>query len=182
MIPSLAPHLRTKYFDRHGARWSFKKDYRRSVIFGRHDLLDDAPISRVDLLICRNTLMYFNHDAQSRIVSRFHFAPREGGYLVLGKAEMLLNFAGAFTPVDLKQRVFMRSTPENGVAERLIANYPAGREERNIAAGVSNRLREISFDQDVTGQHELQDELQRSRQELETMNEELQSPTRSSRR
>ena len=86
--------LRAKYFDAAGGRFVFKKDLRRSIIFGRHDLLDDAPISRVDLLVCRNTLMYFNHEAQSRIVGRFHFALREDGYLVLGRAEMLLNFAG----------------------------------------------------------------------------------------
>jgi two-component system CheB/CheR fusion protein len=90
--------LREKYFDRLNNRWVFKKDFRRTIIFGRHDLLDDAPISRVDLLLCRNTLMYFNHEAQAKIVHRFHFALREGGFLVLGKAEMLLNFVGAFAP------------------------------------------------------------------------------------
>ena len=52
----------------------FHKDLRRSVIFGRHDLVQDAPISRVDLLVCRNTLMYFNGETQARILARFHFA------------------------------------------------------------------------------------------------------------
>ncbi len=120
------------------------------MIFGRHDLLDDAPISRVDLLFCRNTLMYFNHEAQARIVQRFHFALREGGFLVLGKAEMLLNFIGAFAPVDLKQRVFMKLRVENG-AERLLGGYP-NREERGLQAGALARLRDISFDQDPTAQ------------------------------
>ena len=142
--------LREKYFDRNGTRWVFKKDYRRNVIFGRHDLLDDAPISRVDLLLCRNTLMYFNQEAQSRIVSRFQFALREGGYLVLGKAEMLLNFAGAFVPIDLRQRVFVKTSTEQP-ADRLLAAYGIGRDDRpNIAT--ANRLREIAFDQDPTAQ------------------------------
>src|SRR5678815_4605309 len=101
-IEGVPEELRTKYFDRQNGRCVFKKDLRRSVIFGRHDLLDDAPISRVDLLLCRNTLMYFNHEAQAKIVYRFHFALREGGFLVLGKTEMLLNFVGAFAPADLK--------------------------------------------------------------------------------
>jgi two-component system CheB/CheR fusion protein len=138
--------LRTKYFDHQNGRWIFKKDLRRSVIFGRHDLLDDAPISRVDLLLCRNTLMYFNHEAQAKIVHRFHFALREGGFLLLGKAEMLLNFVGAFAPVDLKQRVFMKMRVENG-AERLLSGYPE-RAERTLLTGPPARLREISFDQD----------------------------------
>ncbi len=68
------------------------------VIFGRHNLVHDPPISRVDLLVCRNTLMYFNAEIQERIIARFHFALNEGGYLFLGKAEMLLAHADLFTP------------------------------------------------------------------------------------
>jgi two-component system CheB/CheR fusion protein len=149
-VEELPTALRDKYFDHANTRWTFKKDLRRSVIFGRHDLLDDAPISRVDMLLCRNTLMYFNHEAQARIVNRFHFALRDGGFLVLGKAEMLLNFVGAFAPVDLKQRMFVKLRAENGV-ERLLNGYPE-REERMLHTGPPARLREISFDQDPTAQ------------------------------
>ncbi|MEO6236716.1 MAG: CheR family methyltransferase, partial [Vicinamibacterales bacterium] len=60
-------------FVREGDLYSFDRDLRRCVIFGRHDLINDAPISRVDLLLCRNTLMYFNADAQARIMARFAF-------------------------------------------------------------------------------------------------------------
>jgi two-component system CheB/CheR fusion protein len=149
-VEELPEGLRDRYFDHVGTRWVFKKDLRRSVIFGRHDLLDDAPISRVDLLLCRNTLMYFNHEAQARIMQRFHFALRDGGFLVLGKAEMLLNFVGAFMPADLKQRIFVRMRAENG-HERLLIGYPE-REQRALFAGVPAKLREISFDQDPTAQ------------------------------
>jgi two-component system CheB/CheR fusion protein len=150
-IDAVPADFRQKYFDRAGARWVVKKDLRRNVIFGRHDLLDDAPISRVDLLLCRNTLMYFNQEAQSRIVSRFQFALRDGGYLVLGKAEMLLNFLGSFVPVDLKQRVFVKAPSEPG-SERTLAAYALGRDDRPATAALSNRLREIAFDQDPTAQ------------------------------
>jgi two-component system CheB/CheR fusion protein len=150
-IEAIPPALRQKYFDRAGSRWSFKKEYRRTVIFGRHELLDDAPISRVDLLLCRNTLMYFNQEAQSRIVSRFHFALRDGGFLVLGKAEMLLNFAGVFDPVDMKRRVF-RKVPGVALQREHLHGYAAGREERQVVPMASQRLREISFDQDPVAQ------------------------------
>src|SRR5690349_8100451 len=56
--------LRDRYFERSGERWSFTKDLRRSVIFGRNDLIANAPISHIDLLVCRNTLMYFNAETQ----------------------------------------------------------------------------------------------------------------------
>ena len=66
---------------------TFRNDIRRCVIFGRNDLMQDAPISRVDLLVSRNTLMYFNAPAQQRILSNFYFALAPGGYLVVGASE-----------------------------------------------------------------------------------------------
>jgi two-component system CheB/CheR fusion protein len=114
---SVPPELRERYFEQVGERYVFRKDLRRSVIFGRNDLVQDAPISRIDLLVCRNALMYFNAETQSRILSRFHFALGEGGVLFLGKAEMLLSHASLFRPVDLKRRVFRkvpRAMPHNG--------------------------------------------------------------------
>lgn len=101
--------LLEKYFERHDDRYTFNKDLRRSVIFGRHDLIQDAPISRVDLLICRNCLMYFNTEAQARILSRFHFALVPTGVLFLGKAETLLAHSSAFEPVDIKRRLFTKA-------------------------------------------------------------------------
>src|SRR5437763_15094498 len=86
----------------------FRKDLRLAVIFGRHDLVQDPPISRVDILVCRNTLMYFNADTQRRILSSFHFALSEGGCLFLGKSEALVSRIGLFTPVDHKRQVFMK--------------------------------------------------------------------------
>jgi two-component system, chemotaxis family, CheB/CheR fusion protein len=109
--------LLDRYFDLTGGRYVFRKDLRRSVIFGRNDLVQDAPISRIDLLVCRNALMYFNAETQVRILTRFHFALAEAGVLFLGKAEMLLSHGALFTPVDLKRRVFHKApriTPPNG--------------------------------------------------------------------
>jgi two-component system CheB/CheR fusion protein len=97
-----------KYFERRDRRYAFRTDLRRTVIFGRNDLVQDAPISRIDLLLCRNTLMYFNAEAQARILGRFHFALVPRGVLMLGKAEMLLSHGHIFEPVDLKRRVFRR--------------------------------------------------------------------------
>jgi two-component system CheB/CheR fusion protein len=105
-LEPLPPELRDKYFEPSGARFVFHSDLRRRVIFGRHDITRDAPISRLDLLVCRNTLMYFNVESQTQIIDRFHFALREGGYLFLGKAEMLLNDGERFEAVSIRQRLF----------------------------------------------------------------------------
>jgi two-component system CheB/CheR fusion protein len=98
--------LREKYFEATPRGFTFRTDLRRSLIFGRHDLLRDAPISRLDLLVCRNTLMYFNADAQAAILDRFRFALEGGGYLFLGRAETLLTHSTVFRPLQLRLRVF----------------------------------------------------------------------------
>jgi two-component system, chemotaxis family, CheB/CheR fusion protein len=98
-----------KYFELQEDRYLFNKELRRSVIFGRHDLLQDAPISRVDLLICRNCLMYFNTEAQARILARFHFALVPRGILFLGKAETLLAQSVTFEAIDVKRRLFVKT-------------------------------------------------------------------------
>src|SRR2546430_3132047 len=122
--------LREKYFEREGDRYLLRSELRRSIIFGRHDLVQDAPISRIDLLICRNTLMYFEGEAQAKILARLHYAVNENGYLFLGKAEMLLSRDALFTPVDLKHRIFTR-VPKLTLRERLTVLAQAG----NVAVG-----------------------------------------------
>ncbi|WP_438292634.1 CheR family methyltransferase [Streptomyces sp. HUAS TT7] len=114
-LEPLAAELREKYFEQNGAQFSFRPDLRRRVIFGRHDITRDAPISRLDLLVCRNTLMYFNVEAQTQIIDRFHFALRPNGFLFLGKAEMLLNDADRFEVVNMRQRIFRRCAGEAGL-------------------------------------------------------------------
>lgn len=108
-VESVAPTLQEKYFDRQDDRFVFKKELRRSVIFGRHDLNQDAPISRISMLICRNCLMYFNAEAQDRILARFQFALVNGGVLFLGKSETLLTRSVGFGPVDVKRRLFTKT-------------------------------------------------------------------------
>ncbi|MEU8418894.1 CheR family methyltransferase [Amycolatopsis japonica] len=105
-LEKLPDEVKAKYFEPNGALFGFRRDLRRRVIFGRHDITRDAPISRVDLLVCRNTLMYFNVEAQTKIIERFHFALNEGGHLFLGKAEMLLADGSRFEVTDMRNRVF----------------------------------------------------------------------------
>ncbi len=107
-LEPLSTELREKYFERSGTKFVFRPDLRRRVIFGRHDITRDAPISRLDLLVCRNVLMYFNVETQSQIIDRFHFALREQGFLFLGKAEMLLSDSGRFDVSSMRRRIFKR--------------------------------------------------------------------------
>ena len=105
-LAGLTPEQRETYFEPDGGLLRFRADLRPSLIFGRHDLLQDAPISRVVLLVCRNVLMYFTAETQTHVLERFSFALHEHGLLMLGKAEMLLTQSQLFTPVSLSQRIF----------------------------------------------------------------------------
>ncbi len=108
-VESVPEDLRERYFDRNNGNYAVNKDLRRGVIFGRNDLVKDAPISRVDLLACRNTLMYMNGDTQRNVLGRLHFALAPRGLLFLGHAEMLLSHADRFTPVHMDSRIFRKA-------------------------------------------------------------------------
>jgi two-component system CheB/CheR fusion protein len=107
-LESVPDELRRKYFEHADQRMAFRKDLRRAVIYGHNNLVSDAPISRLDLLICRNTLMYFTAEAQGRILRHFHFALRDHGVLMLGKSEMMISHRDVFTAVDLNRRIFRK--------------------------------------------------------------------------
>jgi two-component system CheB/CheR fusion protein len=143
-VAAIEPHLVEKYFEKQAGRYVFDKDMRRCVIFGRHDLFEDAPISRVDLLTCRNALMYFNAEAQARILARFNFALNEGGYLFLGKAEMLLTHGNLFTPVDLRRRIFTKVT--TGTLRERLLSLAQGQDNQLPLPESPEQLRLAAFD------------------------------------
>ena len=107
-LEKVPPELRERYFQQSNHGYAFRNDLRRGVIFGRNDLHRDPPISRVDLLVSRNTLMYFGSELQQRILANFYFALNRGGFLVVGKAEALQGGRNFFVPYNLKRRVFMK--------------------------------------------------------------------------
>jgi two-component system CheB/CheR fusion protein len=144
-VEGVPPELLERYFEHNGQGYVFSNELRRAVIFGRHDLLQDAPISRVDLLVCRNTLMYFNADAQAHILGRFAFALREEGCLFLGRAEMLLAHSNMFSPVDLKRRLF-RKTPRGSLRDRLMVLTGNEDHEARPSDALEGRIRESVFE------------------------------------
>jgi len=132
-LEAVSAERRSTYFVAENGGYRFRPDLRQSLIFGRHDLLQDAPISRVLLLSCRNVLMYFTPDRQTRVLERFAFALHESGLLLLGKAEMLLTQSQLFAPVSLPHRVFRPQARAS--ARRLTAlavGAARGSDERRI--------------------------------------------------
>lgn len=116
--PSLAHMDRARikaHFTPHGDRYEINKNLRDVVIFARQDLVQDPPFLRLDLVTCRNVLIYFQSELQSRLLSVFHYALNPGGYMFLGKSESVFQQEGLFQVVDKDAKLFNRS----GVASRL---------------------------------------------------------------
>jgi two-component system, chemotaxis family, CheB/CheR fusion protein len=145
-MAGLAPGLAERYFEHSAGRSVFRKELRRAVIFGRHDLVRDPPISRVDLLACRNTIMYFNAESQRRVLDKFYFALKDAGYLFLGRAEMLLTHADRFVPVELKCRVFEKVPPAGPPRRRAPAVEAANAGGYNVPMA-SERLHDRSAEE-----------------------------------
>jgi two-component system CheB/CheR fusion protein len=142
-VESVPAELLERYFEHLNGRYVFRKDLRRGVIFGRNDLVKDAPISRVDLLMCRNTLMYMNAETQQNVVGRLHFALSHQGILFLGHAEMLLNHSDRFAPLNLKHRVFRKVARSHMGVERY--DTAATMYDRRGDLSGPNTLRDLAF-------------------------------------
>jgi two-component system CheB/CheR fusion protein len=140
-VKDLPEELRERYFEQLEDGYSFHNGFRRAVIFGRNDLLQDPPISRVDLLVSRNTLMYFGQEAQNRILSNFFFALRPRGYLMLGKAEALHSRSSLFEPYDVSRRIFVKN--HGMYVEPRMARRALPLPERDADA----ELRDTAFEQ-----------------------------------
>ena len=121
-------------------------DLRRSVIFGRHDLVQAAPISRIDLLVCRNVLMYLNAETQSRVLARLPLRPAtRTGSCSSARPRSCSRTRDLFVPLDLKQRIF-RKAPGLGIRQRLAALAEAGDPSARMQLEVQENILEAALD------------------------------------
>ena len=100
-----APLLQ-RYFTREGAHYVIAKAVRERILFAAHSLLRDPPFSHLDLISCRNVLIYLERAVQRQILELFHFALRPNGYLFLGTAESADAADDLFAVVDKKRRIY----------------------------------------------------------------------------
>jgi len=106
-VRKVRPEWREKYF-RGKDLLRVNREIRRLIIFGKSNLAQDAPISHVDLLVCRNLLIYFDSDLQKQILIRLHYALEPGGILFLGKSESQLTNSQQFQRLNSRWRIFRR--------------------------------------------------------------------------
>ncbi|HET6151015.1 MAG TPA: chemotaxis protein CheB [Polyangia bacterium] len=100
---------RRRYFSPRESGFRINKNVRDLCVFVRHDLARDPPFSKIDLLSCRNVLIYFGNELQKRVIPTFHYALNQPGFLVVGRSEHISGFGHLFFPVDKSVKIFARS-------------------------------------------------------------------------
>ena len=112
-LSELDPAMVAKYFSAKNDSYEVSKLLREMVVFARQDLAQDPPFLRLDLISCRNVLIYFQTDLQAKILSMFHYALRPEGYLFLGRSENIFQQETLFRNLDKEAKIFLRENVPN---------------------------------------------------------------------
>ena len=104
----LSPQRLERFFDARGEKFNIKNDLRQCIVFARHNLLNDPPFTKMDLVVCRNTLIYFKNSAQEQALYRLQYAVNPESYLFLGSSETLQASCDDFKIIHAKHKLFQR--------------------------------------------------------------------------
>lgn len=110
ILTDVPPTRLRHYFNKEDQHYRIRKEIREKVLFAKHSLLSDPPFSHMDLIVCRNLLIYLDREVQREILQMFHFALRPGGFLFLGTSESADACHELFAPVDKRNRIFRAKT------------------------------------------------------------------------
>lgn len=125
-IESAVPAVRlARYFTRHNDYYRIATSIRDMVLFAEQDVVLDPPFTRLDILCCRNLMIYFDASLQQKLLPLFHYSLRAGGVLMLGSSETIGRFNRLFSPLDSKLRLYLRISGSSGVEpEFLFTSFP----------------------------------------------------------
>ncbi|WP_342165466.1 CheR family methyltransferase [Methylobacterium sp. SD21] len=139
---TISPERLARWFVKEGTTYCLAKELREMCIFSQHSIIKDAPFSRLDLISCRNLLIYLDADLQSRVIPLFHFSLKPDGTLFLGNSENVSRHTDLFAAIDGRSRIFRRR--ETGT--RMLPDFPFSAPDRRIgpAVIVEERTRPIT--------------------------------------
>ncbi|MCB8820903.1 PAS domain S-box protein [Microvirga rosea] len=148
----MTPERLARWFVKEGNTYCVVKELREMCIFSQHSVIKDAPFSRLDMVSCRNLLIYLNADLQDRVIPLFHFALRPGGYLFLGNSENISRHTKLFAPIDRGFRIFQRLDTTTRVlpdfpftaVDRRPAEYASPPRPRLVEGSLARRAESIA--------------------------------------
>lgn len=145
---ALSPERLKRFFEKTGDGWQVCKELREKILFAQHSVIKDPPFIHLDLVACRNLLIYLDRELQRRVCSILHYALDPGGFLVLGTAETVESVPDLFRPVNREMRIYRAETARMHDLSQLPA--PRDREPVPTAAG---RAKPASLDRGLGASH-----------------------------
>jgi two-component system CheB/CheR fusion protein len=125
LAEDISPARLRRFFVEEKGGYRVIKPLRDMVVFARQNLISDPPFSRMDLISCRNLLIYFEPSLQKKAIPTFHYALRPGGYLLLGASESVGGFTDLFEAVDRKQKIFRKKAGQTPAMNLTSGEKPA---------------------------------------------------------
>lgn len=107
----VSPQQLERFFVKKGNHFAVKNELRQCIVFAKHNLLTDPPFTKMDLVVCRNALIYFKNPAQERALKRLQYALTPNGHMFLGSSESLGDLQKDFTPVSAKHKIWQMVRP-----------------------------------------------------------------------
>ncbi|HEX9640419.1 MAG TPA: chemotaxis protein CheB, partial [Candidatus Krumholzibacteria bacterium] len=130
-LEGVSPERLARFFERAQGRYRIGKQIRDLCVFVRHDLTRDPPFAKLDLISCRNVLIYFDAELQRRLLPLLHQCLNQPGYLFLGSSESIREFDGLFVPIEKEHRIFLKT----GESRRIEYPLALGREVESKLSG-----------------------------------------------
>jgi two-component system CheB/CheR fusion protein len=127
LLDGMLPRRKARYFTEVQNGYLINKEIRDLCTFSPHSLVRDPPFSRMDLISCRNLLIYMDGDLQATIIPCFHYALLRGGFLLLGSSETVVRHEALFTPFDKSHRIFLRRDGPSPTMRQAVKNVPSRR-------------------------------------------------------
>jgi two-component system, chemotaxis family, CheB/CheR fusion protein len=133
-MENVPPKILDSYFARHRDQYVIDPLLRQKIVFSVHDVLSDPPFMQLDLISCRNLMIYMNDDSQNRMISMFLFGLRKDGYLLLGPSESLGRYADQFAVINSRWRLFQNESSKRVLDRSILLGmlYVSSRIETNF--------------------------------------------------
>jgi two-component system CheB/CheR fusion protein len=149
----LSPQRIERFFNQQDGLFTVKPELRQAIVFARHNLLTDPPFTRMDLVSCRNTLIYFKGEAQLRALHRLQYATKHEGFLFLGSSESISGITKGFDTINNKEKIFKRTATSLPFLMDTTANDPSNlltTGHRNPKRNSFKRINEAALIEDST--------------------------------
>ncbi len=132
IIADVSPERIERFFIKKSDSYLVKKELREMIVFAQHNIIKDAPFTRLDLLCCRNVMIYLTTELQKKIIPVFHYSLNSGGILFMGPAESIGGFTDMFFPIDPKWKLFERKEGNSLVGKMIDFPFNINRQQTNM--------------------------------------------------